>query len=140
MLGAAQARAVADRVGGRVALGVRPEDVGAPGARPDGPRIAGVVTGTEVLGSEVLVHVETGARAVATAEVEAAREADDGALAPLAGGGAPLIARLATRAAIGVGERAELALDPERLYLFDLDGGGALATPVAERSRFGVAA
>ncbi len=139
-LGEAQARAVADRVGGRVALGVRPEDVGAPGANPGAPRLSGVVSGTEVLGSEVLVHVETGARPVATAEVEAAREADDGALAPLAGGGAPLIARLATRAAIGVGERTELALDPERLYLFDLDGGGVLATPVAERSRFGVAA
>ncbi|MDO8187581.1 sn-glycerol-3-phosphate ABC transporter ATP-binding protein UgpC [Conexibacter sp. JD483] len=140
VLGAEQARAVADRVGGRVALGVRPEDVAEAGARPGAPLLSGVVAGTEVLGSEVLVHVETGARPVATAEVEAAREADDGTPAPLAGSGATLIARLATRAAIGVGERAQLALDPERLYLFDLDGGGALATPVAERSRFGVAA
>jgi multiple sugar transport system ATP-binding protein len=140
VLRAAQARAVADRVGGRVALGVRPEDAGTVAARPDAPRIGGVVAGTEVLGSEVLVHVETDARPVATAEVEAAREADDGTPAPLASSGATLIARLATRAAIGVGERTELALDPERLYLFDLDGGGALATPVAERSRFGVAA
>jgi len=140
-LGAAQARAVADRVGDRVALGVRPEDVSEAGAAPpDASRLSGVVAGTEVLGSEVLVHVETGARPVATAEVEAAREADDGTPAPLAGSGAPLVARLATRAGIGVGERARLALDPERLYLFDLDGGGALATPVAERSRFGVAA
>ncbi len=140
VLGAAQARAVADRVGGRVALGVRPEDVSEAGARPGAPTLSGIVAGTEVLGSEVLVHVETGARPVATAEVEAAREADDGTPAPLAGSGATLIARLATRAGIGVGERAQLALDPERLYLFDLDGGGALVTPVAERSRFGVAA
>ncbi|MDW5595043.1 ABC transporter ATP-binding protein [Conexibacter stalactiti] len=139
-LPAAQAAAVADRVGGRVALGVRPEDLGDPAARPGAPRISGVVSGTEVLGSEVLVHVDADARPVATADVEAAREAEDGTPAPLAGSGSTLIARLSTRAGIGVGERTQLALDPERIYLFDLERGETLATPAGERSRFGVAA
>src|SRR3954453_5184612 len=75
-------------VGRTVALGMRPEHLADAvllnGARPDAARLRGRVLATELLGSELLVHAEIDAPAVATAEVrEVAADVDAAALGEL---------------------------------------------------------
>jgi multiple sugar transport system ATP-binding protein len=84
--------------GGRVRLGLRPEDLGRDG---DGV-IELPVARTESLGSETIVYLD-------------------------AGDERPLTARVDRRAGLVAGEPARIRVDLDRLYLFDVESGEAIA-------------
>ena len=87
---------------------------------------------TEELGSEINVLFTLDASAVNTEATRAVHEdvADDEPI-PLtsAEGRCSCTARLDARTACEAGKEARLAISPDRLYLFDLDSGEAIATP-----------
>ena len=122
-------RGLEDHVGGRVLLGIRPEDLKDasldPGAPPD-RRLAITCDYTEPLGAEVLVYFTVSAQAVVTF---AAGEEDPALGAPGPGArpeGARLVARVEPRTRIVEGSRAELAVDTSRLYFFDPETRAAI--------------
>jgi multiple sugar transport system ATP-binding protein len=84
--------------GGRVRLGLRPEDLGRDG---DG-LIELPVARTESLGSETIVYLD-------------------------AGDERPLTARVDRRAGLVAGEPARIRVDLDRLYFFDVESGEAIA-------------
>ena len=90
--------------GGQVTLGIRPEDIEdaefVAGAAPD-QLLEVTVDLAEPLGAETIVHFD-------------------------AGGEATFTARLSPRTAVRAGERARLAVDVERLHLFDPVSGESL--------------
>ncbi len=90
--------------GGDVALGVRPEDIEdaefVPGAGPD-ELLEVTVDLAEPLGAETIVHFDA---------------------AP----GAPFTARLSPRSTVRAGRPVKLAVDVERLHLFDPVSGLSL--------------
>jgi multiple sugar transport system ATP-binding protein len=83
---------------GKVQLGVRPDDLMIGGACT---LMEGKITLREPLGSETLIYVET----------------EQG----------ELIAKADGRYPPAVGERIQLGVDPENLYLFDAENGKALS-------------
>jgi multiple sugar transport system ATP-binding protein len=117
---------VAAYLGGKIVVGVRPEDlvVGGPGVA-----FAGVVQLVEALGSEQHVYFSVDATPV-TVGVSGVDEA--GGVGDLGGGilagSAPNgVARVDPRAGLKVGDRATFGVDPARLYFFDPDTGRAVA-------------
>ena len=122
-------RGLEQHVGGRVLLGIRPEDLKDasldPGAPPD-RRLAITCDYTEPLGAEVLVYFTVDAPAVVTF---VPGEEDPALGAPGPGTrakGARLVARVDPRTAIAEGSRAELAVDTGRLYFFDPETRAAI--------------
>jgi len=122
-------RGLEEHVGGRVLLGIRPEDLKDasldPGAPPD-RRLAITCDYTEPLGAEVLVYFTVSAQGVVTF---AAGEEDPALGAPGPGtrsAGTRLVARVDPRTRIGEGSRAELAVDTGRLYFFDPETRAAI--------------
>jgi ABC-type sugar transport system ATPase subunit len=116
------------RLGGRVAVGVRPEDIQLGGSEGMRARVVHV----EDLGAEVIAHLESDAEPVATDEVrELVADSDDVSLQHLAAesqrGRARIVARLSSATRIGVGEDVRVTFDAAKLYLFDLQTGLALA-------------
>jgi multiple sugar transport system ATP-binding protein len=116
------------RLGGRVAVGVRPEDIQLGGS--EGMRAQ--VVHVEDLGAEVIAHLESDAAPVATDEVrEIVADSDDVSLQHLAAesqrGRARIVARLSSATLIGVGEDVRVTFDAAKLHLFDLQTGLALA-------------
>jgi len=116
------------RLGGRVAVGVRPEDIQLGGS--EGMRAQ--VVHVEDLGAEVIAHLESDAEPVATDEVrEIVADSDDVSLQHLAAesqrGRARIVARLSSATRIGVGEDVRVTFDAAKLHLFDLQTGLALA-------------
>jgi multiple sugar transport system ATP-binding protein len=109
--------ALARRDGATVALGFRPEHVRRAGGGDEG-RLDGRVVLTEALGSALLVHVEVPGRAVSTVEAVDGTAHD--------GDVATVLAALPPEDRAAVGERIELALDPRRLHVFQLETGLAL--------------
>jgi multiple sugar transport system ATP-binding protein len=115
--------ALANYVGKKVILGIRPEDfedasleTGVPAHR----RIKVRADLTEPLGSEVLVHFAT----EATAVVPSAAAADVGEDADIRLGedadvSTRLVARVSPKTRVAVGSDIELAVDTTRLYFFD---------------------
>jgi multiple sugar transport system ATP-binding protein len=103
-----------------VLLGVRPEDlVVAPADAPG--RFSATVTLREALGSEILAHLSFGDDdAIVTDEAEAA--------AP-GGHSTRVVARLAARTHVAVGERIDLTLNPDNLHFFDAASGESLRVP-----------
>jgi multiple sugar transport system ATP-binding protein len=79
--------------------GVRPEDFRwiAPDAAPNGACLAGSALTVEPLGADTLVTMRAA--------------------------GAEIVCRVPPRTVRGAGETVRLALDPERLHLFDRAGG-----------------
>jgi multiple sugar transport system ATP-binding protein len=114
---------LADYVGKKVILGIRPEDFEDTSVEPDVPqdrRIKVKADLTEPLGSEVLVHFST----EATAVVSSAAAADVGEDAGVHLGeeedvSTRLVARVSPKSRIAVGKEIELAVDTTRLYFFD---------------------
>ncbi|WP_239152558.1 ABC transporter ATP-binding protein [Virgisporangium aurantiacum] len=108
-----------------VAVGIRPEDL-ADASLGRGRQVAvvrGTVDLTEVLGSDLIVHLTVPARSVVTDDVlELARDAG---VDPLATGDdrTGLVARFSPRSRVGVGETVDVAVDTGRLHVFDLDTG-----------------
>ncbi len=116
------------RLGGRVAVGVRPEDIQLGGSKGMRARVVHV----EDLGAEVIAHLESDAEPVATDEVrEIVADSDDVSLQHLAAesqrGRARIVARLSSATRIGVGEDVRVTFDAAKLHLFDLQTGLALA-------------
>ncbi|HZD86773.1 MAG TPA: sn-glycerol-3-phosphate ABC transporter ATP-binding protein UgpC [Gaiellaceae bacterium] len=117
--------ALQDYAGGTIILGIRPEDFEDASLGSDVPsdrRLKVEVELTEPLGAEVLLYFGT----TATGVVPSAAAADVGedASVHLGGSGGSgtktrMCARVSPRTRIGIGERAELAVDTNRLYFFD---------------------
>jgi multiple sugar transport system ATP-binding protein len=114
---------LADYVGKKIILGIRPEDFEDTAIEPDAPadrRIKVTADLTEPLGSEVLVHFGT----EATAVVSSAAAADAGEDADIRLGEEDevttrLIARVSPKSHVALGQQVELAVDTTRLYFFD---------------------
>ena len=115
---------------GRVILGFRPEDLddaSLAGGAPDGARRGVVPEIREDMGAEVYIHFGLGVPPVRRSEVAEAKAPDDPAQAKAAARGrSPFVARLGRGTPAREGEPLELAVDVDRLYLFDVEGGEAL--------------
>jgi len=118
--------------GGRVIVGIRPEDLACPAAAgasaEPGASLSVDVQLVEVLGSEKLVHFTIDARRVRDeAELSGhGAEGDgvtDGVTATEAASG---VARIEPRARVRAHGRAVLTVDVQRLYFFDPETGLAL--------------
>src|SRR5439155_14693530 len=121
---------LADYVGKKVILGIRPEDFEDTSIEPDAPpdrRLKVTANLTEPLGSEVLVHFST----EATGVVSSAAAADVGEDADVRLGededmATRLVARVSPKSRIALGKEIELAVDTTRLYFFDPETRAAL--------------
>jgi multiple sugar transport system ATP-binding protein len=114
-----------------VGVGVRPDHLHEAGDAPPERRLSGVVKATELLGSELLCHLEVSCPLLVTDEViELAEDVDQGAADELrrdAGDRrATVVCRFDADARVRVGEAAECALDPGRLHFFDLENGQSI--------------
>jgi multiple sugar transport system ATP-binding protein len=108
-----------------IILGIRPEafeDASIESDAPPDRRLEVVCRFTEPLGSDVLVHFDTGATKI----VSSAAAADVGEDAEVSfapedeeGGGAGMVARVSPKTRIAEGNEIELAVDTSRLYFFD---------------------
>ena len=124
-----QRPALAARVGGRVVLGIRPEDIEDPqfiNDRLEGADIRVIVDIREAMGSEVYVHFGVDAPPVITddtidlaADAELLPEVDSGAQTSF-------VARLNPRTSAQRGQPITLQVDTRRLHFFDRDTGEAI--------------
>ena len=121
---------LADYLGRPVAVGIRPEDMQDAALDPAATaRLRAVVDLTEALGSDLLVHFTVAAPEVVTDDT---RELDrDTGTAGLAAAGttpsgAELVARVNPRSRIQTGDQVEIAVDVDRLHLFDLETSAAI--------------
>jgi multiple sugar transport system ATP-binding protein len=126
----AQYPGVEDRVGTRVAVGMRPEHFLQEAEVEDGQRLSGrEVALVEMLGAEMLVHFKTSASPIVSEDIRAAMD-DEEAFEELerraAEGGQEFVARFDAEAPPRVGERVELGFETEHLHFFDPDTGAAL--------------
>jgi multiple sugar transport system ATP-binding protein len=111
-------------VGGRIAIGIRPEHVH---PRGDGPRIGGRVLLVEALGAESLAHVEVHAASLDRPELVDM----PASTAPLLGERTTtILARLEHDTRIKPGDVIDLVLEAPKLHFFDLDTG--VAIPASE--------
>jgi multiple sugar transport system ATP-binding protein len=115
-VGDAGPRAVRERAGRDVVVGIRPEALRV--ARPGEDALDVPVLLTESLGYDLLVHAELDAPAMLTADqLELAREVGDDVAEQSAT--TRLTARVDPGVGVRAGERIRLAVDPERLHFFD---------------------
>jgi multiple sugar transport system ATP-binding protein len=112
---------------GRAIIGIRPEDfedaslVHSPAP---GSALTVVPEIREDMGAEVYVHFALGVPPVRRTEVEEARTADDETEPPPgARGRSPFVARLGRGTAAAEGRPLTLAVDVERIYVFDAETG-----------------
>jgi multiple sugar transport system ATP-binding protein len=110
-------------------VGIRPEFAFADGAGL--PRLRGTLLLAEPLGAETLVHAELEVKPVLSDEVlEVARDADASAAAGLEEAAAatrtPFLARFTGTVQARPGDPIEIAVEPHRLYFFDLATGAAV--------------
>jgi multiple sugar transport system ATP-binding protein len=124
-----QRRAVESAKGRELIVGIRPEHfedaalVGEQSERAVTTRAK--VDVVESMGSELYVHFQVSGQA-SSAELEELA-ADAGTTdVPRAGDSTQAVARLNPESEVREGEEIELSFDPDRLYLFDPDGGRAL--------------
>jgi multiple sugar transport system ATP-binding protein len=108
---------------GAIILGIRPEAFEDPAFAPGLPTVEVVVEVLEDLGSDAHIFFTVDARSI-TAEV---LEAGDDAEAMLTTSGTLFTARVDARTKARVGDRLELAVDPDRLHFFDPQTGARLA-------------
>jgi multiple sugar transport system ATP-binding protein len=119
-----------DRVGQRIAVGMRPEHFTAPDEVPadqvwKGREIALV----EMLGAEMLVHFKTGAPPIVSEDMRAAiddEEAFEELQKQAAAGGQEFVARFEPGSPPKVGDRRDYGFETEYLHFFDPDSGQAL--------------
>jgi multiple sugar transport system ATP-binding protein len=119
--------ALAGYAGRRVILGFRPEDLEDAALAGDVSPGAALSTVTDIredMGSEVYVHFALGVPPVHRSEVAEARAPEEEAHARIAARSAsPFVARLGRETRAREGEPLELAVDADRLYLFDVETG-----------------
>ena len=107
--------------GKSIVAGIRPENLSLPGDTPEieavGSSFEGHVELVEALGSELLVHFTTDARAFEVTAVMESNAAglEDGTLNK----GGVGVARVAPHAKIAAGERVRFLINPGRLHFFD---------------------
>ncbi len=115
-------------VGQKVAVGIRPEDLEDASRRPDHPadrRLRVGVQLTESLGSSLVVHFTVDAPKVDTEDTRAAQDLDEDLVA--LDNRTICIASLEPRGRVRRGENIELAVDTERLHLFDITTGDVIS-------------
>ena len=131
----AQARPGLEAYAGRtIGLGIRPEqleDASLAGDTPPGQRLRGKVVTVELLGSELLAHVEIEAAPVTTQEVREVRaDVDRSRIADLESEARAhrtvLIGRFGLGSRARPGENVEMHVDTSRLYFFDLESEAAI--------------
>ncbi|MEX0873885.1 MAG: sn-glycerol-3-phosphate ABC transporter ATP-binding protein UgpC [Actinomycetota bacterium] len=119
-----------ERAGQEVVLGIRPENLEDVTLAPaDHPRISGVVSLREPLGSEIVVHIEAEAPAAVTDDVrELAADVGQQEVVERRAGAqsTTLVARFSPRTKVQEGETIEIAVDPEFLHAFDPETGRSL--------------
>jgi multiple sugar transport system ATP-binding protein len=106
---------------GDVLVGLRPEDVVLAPAGAPAPTLSAHVRITEQLGAELLAHLAIDGLTIAHVAGANAASADD--LQELEG---TFVARFDPAARLVEGERIELAMNSERIQLFDPDSGASL--------------
>jgi multiple sugar transport system ATP-binding protein len=118
--------------GGRVAAGIRPEDLDDAGLASDAPpgrRMVASVDLLEELGSEVLAHFTVDAPPVVTDDTkELVRDlgGTEQLEARAEQGTSPFVARLDPRTRARRGEPLEMVVDVERMHFFDLETGAGI--------------
>jgi multiple sugar transport system ATP-binding protein len=115
-------------VGRKVVVGVRSEDMEDASIRevPGDQRLQGTVTLTEALGSEIVVHFTFDAERVETADTKLlAKEMGEEELHTLTQG-VKWVASFAPRSRVHAGDTIEIAVDMERIHLFDPDTSEAI--------------
>jgi multiple sugar transport system ATP-binding protein len=124
---------LADFAGRDVILGIRPENFEDATIESDAPadrRLKVVCDLTEPLGSEVLVHFNTGAERIISsataADVGEDADVSFGSDSEDAGASTRLVARVSPKSRIAEGSEIELAVDTTRLYFFDPEDGAAI--------------
>ena len=129
-------------VGKTIGLGVRPEqleDAALVGDVPAGSRLRGKVVTTELLGSELLAHVEIEAAPVVTQEVREVREDVDRSLvvdleSEARAHRTVVIGRFGIGSEARAGADVEMHVDARRLHFFDLDSEQAIEGPPGDSS------
>jgi multiple sugar transport system ATP-binding protein len=121
---------VRERVGQRVAVGIRPEHFASPDEVPADRVLRGLpVTLVEALGAETLVHVETRTRPIVSEDMRAAID-DEDAFEELkrqaAAGGQPFVVRFEPSRSPRHGERVDVGVRTDRVHFFDAQSGLAL--------------
>jgi len=114
--------------GGRVLAGIRPEALEDAAMRPDAPpetRLTSTIDLIEALGSDLLVHFGLDAEPV---EIRSSDSLKEIGTEHDAGHRSRCIARLTPRSRVHVGGPVEVAVDTERLQLFDATTGEAIWT------------
>jgi len=121
--------ALAARAGSTVGVGIRPEALRdaaqAPGAPADS-RLRGRVVTTELLGFELLAHVQVEAEPVATREVlEVTADVDQALVGDLESsvtrGSSVCVGRFDSSSRARAGDDVEMAVDAAKLHFFDLE-------------------
>jgi multiple sugar transport system ATP-binding protein len=119
--------ALASYAGRDIVLGIRPEDLDdAALATETRARLRGTTTLTEALGSEIVVHFEIPAKHAVTEDVRELAEdlGDEQRVDQLAHEDtATLVGRFGARSHVGIGDKAEVAVDTRSLHFFDPETG-----------------
>jgi multiple sugar transport system ATP-binding protein len=126
---------LAEFVGRRVAIGIRPEDV-REASGWDGARLRGRILLVEALGAEQLVHIEIAAHPLGRGDLVDTTAQPPG---PSLGVGdveraVTLLGRFDRHLLLLPGEAVDVAIDPRLLHFFDLETGASIPTvdvPVA---------
>jgi multiple sugar transport system ATP-binding protein len=121
-------------VGRTIGLGIRPEhlhDAALTDGAPVGRKLRGRVVTTELLGSELLAHLEVPVAPVVTEEVLEVAEDVDRALsedlrAEARGQRSVFVGRFDARSTVRIGDEVEATVDTDRLHFFDLGNELAL--------------
>jgi len=128
----AERPAVAGYAGRDVVVGIRSEDMEHAGLTRDADStntFRATVVLTEALGSEVMVHFTIDASKVVTADtVLLEKDAGTQDVRPHEQHGTRFVASFAPRARVRVGAEVEVAVDTERLHLFDPETGDAIVS------------
>jgi multiple sugar transport system ATP-binding protein len=124
--------ALAGYGGRRAILGFRPEDLedaALVGGTSAGATLSVVTDIREDMGSEVYIHFGLGIAPVHRSEVAEARAPEQDARARVAARNvSPFVARLGRETRAREGEPLELAVDVDRLYVFDVETGEGVYT------------
>jgi multiple sugar transport system ATP-binding protein len=121
-----------ERYDGReLGVGIRPDYLHEAGDEAPERRLRGVVQATELLGSELLCHLEVPCVPLVTDEViELAEDVDQAAADELRHEAdeckATIVCRFDADAGVRVGDVVECGLDPARLHFFDPEDGKAI--------------
>lgn len=115
-------------LGKKIVMGVRSEDMEDAALKkvPGDQRLQGKITLTEALGSEIIVHFTFDAERVETADTKLiAKESGEEEL-HTHGDGVKWVASFAPRSNVKAGNTIEIAIDLERVHLFDPETSEAI--------------